>query len=214
MATDPQKIYTDGYAAFERGDYDAAIDLAGQCLRAADNDSYWYAGALGLRIWAATFSGDSRQMTLDASALLALDTGDHKMWFDGLALTNLGIRLRKAGDIGEAELIFSQASAKYLMYHVDAGQPDDDRYIVDLFAAVTHWAATDSPEKIQALADRMASDRKQAGEAVNVRRAMDIYLKMAGGDTVTSAVEQAIAEGVSRTLLALPLLLAQPVTAK
>jgi hypothetical protein len=214
MANDPEKIYSDGYAAFERGDFDTAIDLAGQCLGAADNDSYWYAGALGLRIWATSFSGDVHRMTLDANALLSLDSGDHKMWFDGLALTNLAIELRKTGDIGEAELNFSQASAKYVMYRVADDQPADYRYIVDLFAAVNHWAATDSPEMVQALADRMAAAKNLTGDAAGVKRAVDIYLKMAGGETVTKLAEDAVAEGVSRTFLALPLLLSASVAAK
>lgn len=206
MAGDPERYYLDGYAAFDRGEYRKAVDLATGCLSRVPVDSYWYAGALGLRCWAANFLGDDAAVVRDANALLALDTGDDKMWFDGLAVLNLAIIRRRLGDVGESELLFSQASAKYAAYHIPPDRPSHQRAVNDLFIAVSHWAACGETDKLDTLSHRLSAANEPDEEIIGVYRAVDLYRRLAGREDVRADALAAAGNGVSRAFLAVILI--------
>jgi hypothetical protein len=201
-----EKLYADGYAAFDRGDFARAVDLATTCWKAAAPNSYWFAGALGLRCWAAHFAGDIDTMEHDAHVLTCLDTGDDKPWFDGLALVNLGIMFLKLGNVDKAELLFSQASAMYAAARHDAGQAGDQALVKELFGAVTHWAATDDPAKIADLDERIGRVSHPDDETQKIQTAVRLYHRRAKGENVAAEAADAVRQGVNRTLLALLLL--------
>lgn len=202
MPPDVEKLYAEGYAALDRGDYARAVELAGQCLQNAPPDSYWYAGALGLRCWAANFTGDYDSVARDAHALLALDSGDHKMWFDGLAVFNLALIRRRLGDVGEAEMLFDQARAKYAAYRIPHQSPDDWRLVRELFEAVAHWAAGGETVRLDDLAGRLSVLMDNSGEIPGLQKAVDLYQRRARGEDVTKDARRAFDDGVSRAFLA------------
>jgi hypothetical protein len=206
MPGDPEKIYTDGYAAFDRGDFAVAIKSAGKCLLAAPIDSYWFPGALGLRCWAANFADDRECVERDAHALLAIDTGDEKMWFDGLAAFNLALIRRRLGDVGEAELLFDQARAKYTAYRINPKKPDEWRLVRELFEAISHWAACGEADKVDDMAGRLSVLPDPSGETVHIHKAVDLYQRFVRGEDVADEAHRAADDGVSRTFLALILI--------
>lgn len=206
MTSDPEQIYLDGYAAFEGGDYAKAVDLATKCMNAADVDSYWYAGAIGLRCWAANYLGDSASVVRDASVLLFSDTGDDKMWFDGLAVLNLALIRRRLGDVGDAEMLFDLARAKYSAYRIDSEKPAEWSLIKDLFEAITLWAAAGETDKLENLAQKLKASPGEDGERAYLARAVDLYLREANGEDVTADAADAAQNGVSRAFLALILI--------
>jgi tetratricopeptide (TPR) repeat protein len=207
MNSDPEKIYQDGYSAFDRGEYPRAINLATQCLKTADAGSYWYAGALGLRCWAANFAGDYDSVVIDAHTLLTLDTGDEKMWFDGLAVLNLALIRRRVGDVGQAERLFDQARAKYQAYRVNPKKPEDWPLVRQLFEAITHWAASGETDKLDDLAGILSVRSDPNGEIEQLKKAVDLYQRCARGEDVTAESGKVADEGVSRAFLALLLIL-------
>jgi len=202
MPPDLKKLYSDGYAAFDHGDYAKAIELAGQCLKSAPADTYWYAGALGLRCWAANFAGDDESVRRDAAALLALDSGDHKMWFDGLAVFNLALIKRRLGDVGGAETLFDQARAKYASYRIPPKTPDDWRLVRELFEALSLWAACGETTKLDDLAGRLSIAPDRSDEIFGLQKAVDFYQRSIRGEDVTDEVRKASDDGVSRAFLA------------
>jgi len=202
MPPELKKIYADGYAAFDRGDYAKAIELANQCLKTAPLDSYWYAGALGLRCWVATFASDYESVGRDALALLALDSGDHKMWFDGLAVFNLALIRRRLGDVGEAETLFDQARAKYASYRIPPQTPDDWRLVREFFEALAHWFAGGETDKLEDLAGRLSILKDDSGDIPDLQTAVDLYQRSIRGEDVADEVRKAADDGVSRAYLA------------
>ena len=203
MPSDFKKIYDDGYAALEKGDFASAIELAGQCLRAAPVDSYYYPGALALRCWAANFAGINETAVRDAHFLLALDTGDDKMWFDGVAAFNLAVIRRRLGDIGQAEFLFDKARAKYAAYRINHTMPDEWRLIREYFETVSHWAASGETDKIDDMAGRLSVLTDPSEEVAHIRRAVDLHQRLAHGEDVADEAVTAAEKGVSRTFLAL-----------
>jgi tetratricopeptide (TPR) repeat protein len=206
MSTESEKIYTNGYAALDRGRFSEAIELAGKCLKSAPLDSYWYPGALGLRCWAANFAGDDVTVVRDAHTLLAFDTGDDKMWFDGLAVFNLALVRRKVGDIGQAETLFDQARAKYQAYRINPNKPDHWRLVRELFEAIATWAASGDTEKIDNMAGRLSVMTDPPDEIVGLKKAVDLYQRLARGENITKEAKEAAKDGVSRPFLALILI--------
>lgn len=207
MLPDPKEIYANGYAALDRGDFSGAIKLATTCLNASDTDSYWYAGALGLRCWAANYAGEHERVVLDAHALLALDSGDDKMWFDGLAAFNLAIIRRGLGDVGQAELLFDQARAKYQAYRVNPKMPDDWYLVRAFFEALAHWASSGNTDKIDDLAGRLSVMPNPSIAIDQMHKAADLHQRYARGENVGDEAAKAADDGVSRTFLALLLIL-------
>ncbi len=203
MLPDPKKIYDDGYAAFEKEDFAKAIELAGKCLKAAHVDSYYYPGALGLRCWAANFTGDDETAVLDAHTLLVLDTGDDKMWFDGLAVFNIAIIRRRLGDVGQAESLFDKARAKYAAYRINHTMPEDWRLIREYFEVVSYWAACGETDKIDDMAGRLSVLKDPSNEVARIRNAVDLHQRLTRGEDVADEASVAAKNGVSRTLLAL-----------
>jgi len=202
----PEKLYKDGYAAFEKGDYPKAIELAGACLQSAAGDSYWYPGALALRCWSATWMGDDERAVRDAYMLLSIDSGDDKMWFDGTALFNLGLIRRRNGDNEQAEFLFQFASERYAAYTVESDLPAEWPLIRDMFAAACRWAAVGETDKLETLAGALKKSPAAKGDMVHVKRAVDLYLRAAAGEDVRADAAAATSKGVSRTFVALLLI--------
>ena len=206
MAQKPEERYKAGWSAFEKGDFAAAIREAAACMQDTAADSRWYAAAMSLHCWASHFSGDVAAAERDAYTLLMLDSGDEKAWFDGLALINIGIMRRRAGDIGEAELVFDQASAKFATYAMPPESSSECELSRDLFAAFAYWAANDEAGKLEDLARRLKDQSQAERNAGHVYRSVELYLRLAKGNDVRAEAARAAAEGVHRTLLA-PILL-------
>ncbi len=202
----PEQLYKAGYAAFEKGNYRKAIYLAGKCLLSADRDSYWYAGALALRCWAANWDGDAGMAIRDAYVLLAMDAGDDKMWFDGTALLNLGLIRRRGGDNGEAEVLFQFASERYAAYVIESDKPSEWLLIRDMFAAACFWAAQNETGKLDELAKELPNASSSSADTAHVRQAVDLYLRAARGENVGADARAATSKGVSRTFVALLLI--------
>jgi tetratricopeptide (TPR) repeat protein len=206
MPPDPEKIHADSCAALDRGRYDEAIELATQCLKVAPTDSYWYPGALGLRCWAANYTGDDIMVARDAHTLLAFDTGNEKMWFDGLAVLNLALVRRRVGDAGQAETLFDQARAKFQAYRINPGKPDEWRLARELFEALSYWGASGETDKIDDMAGRLSVVANPSDEVERLKKVIDLYQRYTRGEDVVKEARQAAIDGVSRVLLALILI--------
>jgi len=206
MAQNPEKIYKNGYRAFEKGDYTKAIGLATDCLKTAEIDSYWYPGALALRCWAANYGGDPEQVIRDAYMLMSIDSGDDKMWFDGTALLNLGLLRRRNGDVSEAEILFQFASERYAAYQIDPTHPAEWQLIRDLFVASCAWAALNTRDKIEELAGRLEESPTAKGDISHIKAATGLYQRAATGEDVRREAEKATGAGVSRAFVALLLI--------
>jgi tetratricopeptide (TPR) repeat protein len=206
MALDPEQLCHDGCTAFDKGDYSGAIKKATQCIETAPADSYWYAAALELRCWAANFTDDQERVSRDANALLVLDTGDDKMWFDGLAVMNLALVRRRVGDIEQAETLFDQARAKFLSYRVAPQKEDKWRLRREFYEAVNYWAASGATDKLDDLSGRLSIAKNPSDEIVGIRRAVDLYQRHARGEDVGDEARQAADDGHSRAYLSALLL--------
>ena len=203
MTTDPGEVYRAGYAAFDRGDFTEAMLLGTQCLTLAAPDCYWHFGALGLRCWTANFLGNQASVERDAHTLLAEDSGTDKSWFDGLAHFNLGLVQRRAGNPDQAKALFAQASECYVTYQIRPEQPPEWALVNRLFAAVTHWAATDDSRKLEHLSAKLAGGAIPGDLTKQLTRVVDLYFRHIDGEEVTADTATATGEGVSRTFLAL-----------
>jgi len=210
MTDDPQKLYLEGYPAFDQGHFYEAVALATQCLRIASPVSYWHFGALGLRCWAANYLENDASVKQDALTLLGEDAGTQKLWFDGLALLNLGLFRRRTGQTAEAKELFAQASQRYAVHKISPEQPPEWQLVSDFFAAVTHLADFDESDKLKQLGEKVASLRTSGKESAlnmeNLDLAIRLYQRHAQGEDVRTEATTAAQKGVSRAFLALILL--------
>lgn len=202
----PRDFYLAGYAALDGGDYARAIALATQCLAIAPPDSYWHFGSLGLRCWAANYLGEDAGVERDAQALLVGDAGTEQPWFEGLALLNLGLVARRAGQLAEAGEQFARAGECYAAHRISPGQPAEWALVSQFFAAAACWAACGDADGLERLAADVAALPGPDEEMVRLGRAIDLYLRRARGEDVRAEAEAAVGEGVSRAFLALLLL--------
>jgi hypothetical protein len=203
-----EEIYFAGYAAFDQGRFSDAIKLATQCLHQAAPDTYWYAGALGLRCWAANFMSDDKSVERDANALLALQDGPNSDWFEGLARFNLGLTARRRGRGTEAKEWFAQAAESYAVYKIQTELPAQWALIVGLFAAASQWVAFGNQDGLEALENKLANIG-EPDEMGHIAQAVDLLLRYAAGDEVRSQAAAIAAQGTSRAFLALILLTRQ-----
>jgi tetratricopeptide (TPR) repeat protein len=201
MALDPEQLCHEGCAAFNRGNYSDAIKKATRCIEATPADSYWYAAALELRCWAANFTDDQERVSRDANALLVLDTGDDKMWFDGLAVMNLALVRRRVGDVGQAETLFDQARAKFMSHRVAPQKEDKWRLRREFYEAVNYWAASGATDKLDNLSGRLSVAKNPSDEVAGIRQAVDLYQRHARGEDVSDEARRAADKGVSRAFL-------------
>jgi hypothetical protein len=206
MMINPEKVYQASHAAFDQGNFPKARLLASQCLVAAPQDSYWHFGALGLKCWAANYLGDNATVAREAAKLLSSDAGANKSWFDGLALFNLGLVSQRTRRSAEAKTYFTQASQRYTASDVTSDQHHTGFWNQKLFAAIADWASSDAPEHLRQLAQELASHPASAEELEYLSRAVDLYLRRARGENVTTDAETAARQGVSRAILAYILL--------
>ena len=201
MSPDAEQLYHDGCLAFNQGKYSEAIDKATKCIELTEVDSYWYAEALALRCWAANFADDQERVSRDANALLVLDTGDDKMWFDGLAVMNLALVKRRLGDVGQAETLFDQARAKFSSHRVRPEKSDHWRLMREFFEAVSDWASSGTTDKLDRLSGRLSVTKDPSDETTSLRRVVDLYQRHARGEDVDDDAHRAADDGVSRAYL-------------
>src|SRR3972149_9649813 len=152
MLINPEETYQAGYAAFDQGNYPKARLLASQCRAAAPSDSYWHFGALGLQCWAANYLGDNTTVERDAAKLLSGEAGADKLWFDGVALFNLGLVSQRTRRTMEAKTYFTQASQRYASYPMNDGQTQTWAWIYKFFSAIAHWASSGEHKRLRQLA--------------------------------------------------------------
>jgi hypothetical protein len=202
----PEEVYQAGYAAFSQGNFPKARLLASQCLAVAGRDSYWHYGALGLKCWAANFLGDNATVEREAALLLSGDAGATQLWFDGLALFNLGLVRQRARRAGEARSYFTQASQHYTAYGIRSGQPHGQALTNQFYAAVTRWASSGDSLPLHQLAQKLASCPAPDQELRHLAWAVELYQRRAAGEDVAAAAEIAARQGVSRAYLAYLLL--------
>lgn len=203
---DAKDIYMKGYAAFDKGDYQEAIDLATKCIEVSPPDSYRHIGALGLRCWAANYSGDDETVEKDARALLSKESKIDEEWFNGLALFNLGLLRRRAGEWNEAMILFARASKEYAAYKLDDKAPIGWVLVNEFFIAVTHWCASGKTDLLDRLTIRLSEQSETDEEIQHLQNAVALYRRLAKGEDVTEEASGAAAEGVSRAFLSAILL--------
>ncbi len=196
------EIYLAGYAAFDQGDYSAAVSLAAQCLDLALPTSYWHSGALGLRCWAANYVGEDGLVGRDARALLGKEEGPEKLWFDGLALFNLALVSQRRGRDVEAKELFARAAERYDKYADSLAGPAEWDFVARFFGAVASWAGMGKRDGLESLAEELAKLPDLRGELDSVGRAVGLVLRHALGEEVSTEAEEAALGGVSRALLA------------
>jgi len=206
MNINPEEVFLASNVAFDQGNFPKARLLASQCLVVAPRDSYWHFGALGLKCWAANYLGDNATVEREAAKLLSSDAGANKLWFDGLALFNLGLVSQRTRRSAEAKTYFTQASQRYTASDMNSGQHPTRAWNNKLFAAIAHWASSGAPEHLQQLAQELASYPASTKELAHLARAVDLYLRRAMGEDVTVDAETAAHQGVSRAVLAYILL--------
>ena len=206
MIINLKEVYQAGYAAFDQGNFPKARLLASQCLAVTPQDSYWHSGALGLKCWSANYLGDNATVERDAAKLLSSDAGVDKLWFDGLALFNLGLVSRRTRRAREARTYFTQALQRYAAYEIRPGQPHTWAWINKFFVAIAHWASSGEANRLWQLARELANHPVFDDELHHLRRAVYLYLRRAMGEDVSAEAETAAQQGVSRAVLAYILL--------
>ncbi len=197
--------YLAGYQALDQGDFSAALAAAAECLAVAPPNSYWYAGALGLRCWAAIYLGDESAVTQAAHELLDLDKPE-ETWFDVLALLNLALVSRRAGRDAKANELFGQAADCHDRYLDQFDRLRPWRHVADFFAAASFWAASGNHRQLVQLAAEIDAIAEPDVETRRVARATDLLLRHACGDEVRAAAAAAVADGVSLALLSFSIL--------
>lgn len=203
-----QKIYLDGYEAFEQGDFKTARVLADKCLAFSSQTSYWYAGALGLKCWVANFTNDLAELDQTAGTLLALETGFDKPWFDGLALLNLGLARDKEGHPSEAQTFYMRAAEQYQAVQLQPGQPGEWQHVVEYFRTLCRWGATKDTGLWGNFLDRFRNNTGEQSELFRqLSAAGQLMLRYVGKEEVKQEAKKSIEEGVSRTFLSVVLLM-------
>lgn len=203
----PEQIYLAGYEAFQEGDFDRAIELAETCLGLASSDSYWYAGALGLKCWAANFAGNPSLVEQFAGNLLSLETGDDKPWFDGLACFNLGLAMMQSMRSNEARAHFERAARCYASQCVHPGQPDEWQSVLDYFSTLAKWCANGrTAEWWDFLSGLQGTACTPSDLLEQLSAAAKIMLRYSQGEDVKKEAMTLVEGGVSRTFLS-PVLL-------
>jgi hypothetical protein len=206
MMINLEEVYQASYTAFDQGNFPKARLLASQCLVVAPRDSHWHLGALGLKCWASNYLGDNATVERNAAKLLSSEAGADKLWFDGLALFNLGLVSQRTRHTSEAKTYFTQASQRYAAYEISSGQSHTWALINKFFAALAHWASSGESKRLKQLAQELANYPASGEELVHLARAVDLYLRRARGEDVTAEAETAARQGVSRAFLAYLLL--------
>jgi hypothetical protein len=201
-----EEVYQAGQTAFDQGNFPKARLLASQCLAAAPQDSSLHFSALGLKCWAANYLGDNITVERDAARLLSGDSGEGKRWFEGLALFNLGLVHQRTRRTMQAKTYFTLASQRYAEFENGSGQPLTWLLKNKFYAALAHWASTDEWKPLQELAQELAIYPASEDELKHLARAVELYLRRAGGEDVTAEAEIAVRQGVSRAFLAYILL--------
>jgi hypothetical protein len=202
-----QKIYLDGYEAFEQGDFTRANELADTCLTLSSQTSYWYAGALGLKCWVANFTNNLAELDQTADALLSIDTGTDKPWFDRVALLNLGLARGKDRQSSEARRLFMRAAVRYKAQELQPGQPGEWENVLDYFSTLCRWAATDETVEWRNILKRFREDKSEQSELMQqLSSAVQLMLRYSEGEEVKREAIGLVKEGVSRTFLSVLLL--------
>jgi len=204
MILNPEEVYQAGHTAFDQGNFPKARLLASQCLAVAPRNSYWHASALGLKLWSANYLGDNATVEREAVKLLSSDAGADKLWFDGLALFNLGLVGLRTRRASEARAYFTQASQRYAAYATNPRQPHT--WTNRFFAAIAGWASSGESRRLWQLARELANHPVFNTEMAHLRRAVYLYLRRAMGEDVSAEAETAARQGVSRAYLAYLLL--------
>ncbi len=202
-----QKIYLAGYAAFEAGNFESAVALADTCLDISPPSSYWYAGALGLKCWVANFSDNPVELERSANALLAMESGTDKPWFDAVALLNLGLAERKAGRMRAAQPLLLRAAELYAAQQLQPGQPQQWQQVLDYFSTLSRWAATGERDEWINLLTQFEPTVDEQNELIQqLCAAAHILLEYTAGENVGQRASELVAQGVSRTFLSAILL--------
>ena len=202
-----QKIYLDGYEAFEQGDFRSANALADSCLAVSFQTSYWYAGALGLKCWVANFTNNRAELERTAATLMAMDTGIDKPWFDGVVLFNLGLAKRRDGQTGETRTLFLHAAELYDAQQLQSGQPSEWQNVTDYFSTLCRWVTTEETIEWRRILNRFRDDTGEQSELLRqLSAAAQIMLRYSEGEEVKREAFELVKEGVSRTFLSVLLL--------
>jgi len=209
-----EEIYRTGYDAFEGGDYAEAKRLADACLGASTPADYWYAGALGLKCWVASFIGDGSTLQESAERLSTMDTGEDTHWFDGLAALHLGFLHYKESNHQKAKELFSQASLSYRQQTLLPGQPPEWQYVLDYFSTLAAWLAEQSPHPWQQYNQQLTKDCAPANQlCLQLKAAANLMIKYTQGESTAQEAADLLKMGVSRTFLC-PILLNYPPNAQ
>lgn len=206
MTDQPRAIYYAGYRAFEKGNYSSAVELATHCIAAAEANSYWHHGAVGLRCWAANFMQNDASVVHDAQTLLNVDAGSQTLWFQALAHLNLGLVDRRLDQDASAKAHFLQAEQCYTTYELLPDQPEEWVYVKRFFAAVAGWAARGTDDDLAILLSDLDDLDADAPDHHALRRALEIYMRCADSTEAREETLRAAADGVSRTFLAVLLI--------
>ncbi len=203
---DPEQAYQAGDAAFRQGNFPRARLLASQCLAAASPDSTLRFQALSRQCWAANYLGDNATVEREAARLLSGDAGADQLWFDGLALFNLGLVRQRTRRTDEARTYFSLASQRYAAsdacFHPSRAQAMIHRF----FAAISCWASTNDSQPLRQLSQELSAPTEADPELRRLARAVSLYLRRLAGEDVAVEAEIAARQGVSRAYLAYLLL--------
>ena len=169
--------------------------------------SYWHAGALGLKCWSANFTNNLAEVESSANALLVLDTGDDKAWFDGLALLNLGLAKQRNGFAGEARDQYCRAAERYAAQQLHTGQPREWQSVINYFSTLCRWAASGEIREWSSYLDHFSERMSEPSELIQqLTAAANLMLRYAEGEKVRDEALELVEQGVSRTFLALVLL--------
>jgi len=114
----------------------------------------------------------------DTLTLLSEDAGTEKLWFEGLALLNLGILHRRTGRTAKAKELFARASERYAAYRISPEQPIEWQLVSDFFTEVAYLTAFGETDKLKQLAEKMGSLRTSGKEyALNMEH-LDLAIRL------------------------------------
>lgn len=154
-----RKLYSSGYAAFDKGELEEASRLAAECLRLVPPGCYWYFGALGLRCWVWNYLDDDA-VERDAASLVAGDAGADRSWFDGLAHLNLALMHERRGRHEKAAEHFALAARAYSACRLKPGQPKEWALVCQYFAAASRSRATGDASVLDASPSSWSAARR------------------------------------------------------